>query len=78
MSLIYSARLDDIRILKIKIRELQKRMTTSTRGKAGCDYLSRKLMLAQKELIREKLKVKAMSVEIETLLHVHRRHTLGI
>lgn len=72
----YNARLDDIRLLKIKIRELQKRTTTSASGQAGVEDLSRKLMLVEKELIREQLKVKALSDELENPINVHRWHTL--
>jgi len=72
----YNARLDDIRILKIKMRDLKKRMATTTSGQAGVEDLSRTLTLVQKELIRAKLKVKAMSDELENPLNVHRWHTL--
>jgi hypothetical protein len=72
----YNARLDDIRILKIKMRDLKKRMATTTSGQAGGEDLSQTLTLVQKELMREKLKVKAMSDELENPLNVHRWHTL--
>lgn len=68
----YNAKLDDIRILKIKVRELQKRSS----DQAGLEDLSRKFLLVQKELMREKLKGKALSDELENPINVHRWHML--
>jgi len=68
----YNARLDDIRILKIKVRDLQRQLTISQGGQAGADNMSIKLTLVQKELIRERLKVKALSEELENPINVHR------
>ena len=72
----YNARLDDIRILKIKARDLQRQLTIAQGGQAGVDDLSKKLTASQKELIREKLKVKALSEELENPINVHRWHKL--
>ncbi len=72
----YNARLDDIRILKIKVRDLQRQLTIAQGGQAGVDDLSKKMTIIQKELMRERLKVKALSDELETPLNVHRWHKL--
>ena len=72
----YNVRLDDIRILKIKVRDLQRQLTIAQGGQAGVDDLSKKMTVIQKELMRERLKVKALSDELETPLNVHRWHKL--
>ena len=68
----YSSRLDDIRILKIKVRDLKRQLSLSQGGQAGVDEMSRNLTLVQKELVREKLKVKALSDELENPINIHR------
>ena len=68
----YTSRLDDIRILKIKIRDLKRQLSISQGGQAGVDEVSRSLILVQKELLRERRKVKALSDELENPLNVHR------
>jgi len=68
----YSSRMDDIRILKIKVRYLQRQLIISQGSQAGVDSVSRNLMLVQKELVRERLKVKALSDELENPINVHR------
>ena len=58
--------------MKIKVRDLQRQLTISQGGQAGVDSVSRNLMLVQKELVRERLKVKALSDELENPINVHR------
>jgi hypothetical protein len=72
----YNARLDDIRILKIKVRDLQRQLTIAQGGQAGIEDFSKKMTVIQKELLRERLKVKALSDELENPLNVHRWHKL--
>lgn len=54
------------------MRDLQRQLALSQGGQAGVDNLSRNLSLVQKELLRERLKVKALSDELENPLNVHR------
>ena len=68
----YNERLDDIRLLKIRVRDLQRQLAISQGDQAGVNSLSRNLTLAQKELTREKLKVKALCDEMENPINVHR------
>lgn len=68
----YNARLDDIRILKVKVRDLQRQLVVSKGGQAGVGELLRNLTLVKKELAKERLKVKALSDELENPLNVHR------
>ena len=68
----YSARLDDIRLMKIKIRDLQRQLTIARGGQAGVEDLNRNMILLQKELVRERVKVKALSDELENPINIHR------
>lgn len=68
----YNSRLDDIRILEIKVRDLQRQLTIYQGGQAGDENLTRNLQLVQNELVRERVKVKALSDELENPLNIHR------
>ena len=72
----YSSRLDDIRILKIKVRDLNRQLAISKGGQAGADEVNKNLMFVQKELMRERLKTKALSDELENPLNIHRWRAL--
>jgi len=68
----YNSRLDDIRILKVKVRDLHRQLKISQGGQSGVDNVTRNLAIVQKELVRERLKVKALSEEMENPINVHR------
>lgn len=68
----YNARQDDIRLLKIKIRDLQRQLSIARGGQSGVEEMSRNLVLVQKNLIRERVKVKALSDELENPINLHR------
>lgn len=68
----YNARLDDIRLMKIKMRDLQRQLAIAQGGQSGVEDLNRNLIIVQKELVRERVKVKALSDELENPLNVHR------
>jgi chromosome segregation ATPase len=68
----YNARLDDIRLMKLKVRDLQRQLTIARGGQAGVEELNRNLIVIQKELVRERVKVKALSDELENPINVHR------
>ena len=68
----YNARLDDIRLLKVKIRDLQRQLVIARGGQSDVDELTRNLILTQKDLIRERVKVKALTDELENPMNVHR------
>ena len=68
----YNTRLDDIRLIKIKARDLQRQLTIARGGQSGVEDLNKNLILLQKELIREKVKVKALSDELENPINIHR------
>lgn len=68
----YNTRLDDIRILKLKIKDIQRQLTIARGGQSGVEEINRNLLLVQKELVRERVKVKALSDELENPINVHR------
>lgn len=72
----YNVRVEDIRILTLKVKELSRLLAIAQGGQAGVDDMSKKLMALQKDYMREQQKVKALSDELETPLNVHRWHRL--
>jgi chromosome segregation ATPase len=68
----YIERLNDIRLLTIKIQELQREI--SVKKNANHDDDSHVTLLAQKdkELLQERIKVKVLSEELENPMNVHR------
>jgi len=68
----YSARLGDIRVLRLKCRDLQRELAVARSTGNNADDSKRELIATQKELINEKIKVKALSEELENPLNVHR------
>lgn len=72
----YNARVEDIRILNLKVKELSRLLAIAQGGQAGVDDMSKQLMALQKDYMREQQKVKALSDELETPLNVHRWHKL--
>lgn len=68
----YAARLDDIRVLRLKVKELL-RDVANTKGHADhTDEMRREILHLQRELLQEKTKVIALSEELENPLNVHR------
>jgi len=68
----YNTRIEDIRLLKIKIRDLQRQLTIARGGQSGIEDLNGKLIAIHKELVKEKVKVKALSEELENPINIHR------
>mmetsp|Transcript_3692 Transcript_3692/g.7843 ORF Transcript_3692/g.7843 Transcript_3692/m.7843 type:complete len:888 (+) Transcript_3692:263-2926(+) len=68
----YNSRLEDIRLLKLKIRDLQRQLHIAKGGQENVDDLSRNLIQAQKDLLKEKVKVEALTDELENPMNVHR------
>ena len=68
----YQGRLDDIRMLRIKVKDLT-REVFMFKGKGGDnETMKRDLLILQRELLQEKTKVTALSEELENPLNVHR------
>mmetsp|Transcript_12374 Transcript_12374/g.15434 ORF Transcript_12374/g.15434 Transcript_12374/m.15434 type:complete len:883 (+) Transcript_12374:156-2804(+) len=68
----YQARVEDIRLLKLKIKDLGRQVAIAKGGVVNVDGIARELIQMQRELFREKTKVKALSDELENPMNVHR------
>jgi len=68
----YSTRIDDIRMLRIKLKDLV-RESSLLKGSGGqIEELKREILHLQKELLQERTKVTALSEELENPMNVHR------
>jgi chromosome segregation ATPase len=68
----YESRMDDIRILKIKIKDLERALFVAKSNGTSTDDMKREILQLQKELLQEKTKVTALSEELENPMNVHR------
>ena len=68
----YNARLEDVRILKIKVKDLQREVVIYKTSGGSTDELRRETLALQRELLQEKTKVTALSEELENPMNVHR------
>ena len=68
----YAMRIEDLRLLKMKVRDLQREHVIAKSSVVNVDGLKRDLMHKNKELLQEKTKVKALSEELENPMNVHR------
>jgi chromosome segregation ATPase len=68
----YQERLEDIRQFKLKTLEIQRELNTRKEGSTDSDELTKELAQKDQELLKEKIKVKALSEEIEKPLNLHR------
>jgi chromosome segregation ATPase len=68
----YRDRLEDIRLLKLKLKELKRELHLHKNTVTNVDALRKELSHLQKELLQERLKVKALSEELENPMNVHR------
>eukprot|EP00957_Ditylum_brightwellii_P022810 1720692-Ditylum_brightwellii.AAC.1 len=68
----YQSRLEDMRLLKLKIKDIQRELSVARGGVVNIDGLRRELMQKQRELLHERTKVKALSEELENPMNVHR------
>ena len=73
----YQERLGDIRLLSIKFQDLKREINAKQETPSHDDHISRDLAKKEKELLEEKIKVKALSDELENPLNVHRWRKLG-
>merc|ERR1719181_609113 len=68
----YAARVQDVRVLRLKVRDMQRELTIKDGSSNQLDDLRRELIAAQRELLQEKTKVKALSEELKNPMNVHR------
>ncbi|GMH32197.1 hypothetical protein BSKO_00031 [Bryopsis sp. KO-2023] len=68
----YRDRLNEIRVLKIKLNDLKRELHILKCSVANIDVLKREVHHLSRELLQERTKVKALSEELENPLNVHR------
>ncbi|RLN50001.1 hypothetical protein BBJ29_002772 [Phytophthora kernoviae] len=68
----YQERLQDIRVLKLKVTDLKRELYIAKHQVGQADELKREVYHLQRELLQEKTKVKALSEELENPMNVHR------
>ncbi len=68
----YKERLEDLRHLKIKLQDIQRELDSLKGGTIDISGISKELVQKDKELLHEKVKVKALSEELQNPLNVHR------
>jgi hypothetical protein len=68
----YRARLNEIRILRIKLADLNRELNILKRSVADVNVLKREVHSLGRQLLQECTKVKALSEELENPLNVHR------
>jgi len=72
----YQARLEDMQLLKLKVQDARHELDVLKGGSVNVCELSRELIHKEKELVHERVKVKALSEELENPLNVHRWRNL--
>merc|ERR1711865_670059 len=68
----YQERIQDMRILKLKISDLKRELQIAKHQVGQLDDLKREVYHLQRELLQERTKVKALSEELENPMNVHR------
>ena len=68
----YQERLNDLRVLKLKVKDLMRELMIVKSKHKQMDDVKREVFHLQKELLQERQKVKALSEELENPMNVHR------
>ncbi len=68
----YRERLEDVRVLKLKIGELKREAHVLRNQVTNVDVMRKEVYRLQKELLEERTKVKALAEELENPMNVHR------
>merc|ERR1712188_173415 len=68
----YRERIEDIRILKLKINDMKRELQLLSSSVQNIDSLRNEVYHLQRELLQERTKVKALSEELENPMNVHR------
>ena len=68
----YQDRLNELRVLKIKLGDLKRELGVLKHSVASIDVLKREVHRLGKELLQERTKTKALTEELENPLNVHR------
>ena len=67
-----SCRLNELRLLKLKLGESRRELHILKNSVANIDILKHEVHCLGRELLQERTKVKALSEELENPLNVHR------
>lgn len=68
----YRDRLNEIRVLKVRLADMRRELHVLRTGVANVDVLKREVASLGRQLLQERTKVKALSEELESPLNVHR------
>ena len=68
----YSARLDDVKALRIKLKDVIRELNTTKGSGSVIEKLRRDVLHLQRELLQERTKVTALSEELENPMNIHR------
>lgn len=68
----YNARVDDIRLLRIKLKDVLREAAVTKGSGPIIEELRREVLQLNRELLQEKTKVTALSEELENPMNVHR------
>lgn len=68
----YAARLDDVRILKTRLKDLTREVAIYKNAGGHTEEMRREVLSLQRELLQERTKVTALSEELENPMNVHR------
>ena len=68
----YNQRVDDIRILKVEIRRLRRLVNKANTSMHQSEQLKNEFFYTQRELLRERARVKALEEELSRPLNLHR------
>lgn len=73
----YRERLDDIRVLKLEVKNVRREKAALLSETNNVDSLRQEIYRAEKELLREKTRVKALEEELNAPVNVHRWRKLA-
>ena len=68
----YQQRIDEIKALKTELKHLQREKGLLSKNVSSIDSLKQEVFRAQRQLVREKMRCRALEEELETPMNVHR------
>lgn len=74
----YNQRLEDIRLLKLEVKNLRTEKTLLAKNIANMSDLRHEAFRLNRDLTRERLKVMALEEEVQTPLNIHRWRKLEV
>ncbi|TPX40484.1 hypothetical protein SeMB42_g05979 [Synchytrium endobioticum] len=73
----YRERLEDIRVLKLEVKRLRREGAVLKNEAANSDVLRNEIFKVQRELLRERTRVKVLEEELESPMNIHRWRKLA-